>query len=71
MEGNTMRAIALFIILSLTSCVIAGGFMAANTPASANKMDGKPGGGRNVANYGPQKTYSKPPAKTKKSVTQQ
>ena len=64
-----MRAVALFIILSFVSCVIAGGFMAANSPASAGRMDGKPGGGRSAADYGPIKSDSKPPAKTKRPAT--
>ena len=53
------RAIALSVILAFSGCVIVAGFMAA--PASANKMDGKPGGGRNSAHYG--NSTSKPPAK--------
>jgi hypothetical protein len=67
-----MRAIALFVIFAFTS-IIAAGFMAANTPASAGKVNGKPGCGRpgcSVAQYGGIWT-SKPPAKTKKPATAQ
>jgi hypothetical protein len=59
-----MRAVALFVILAFASCVIVAGFMAA--PASAGKMNGKPGG-RNVANY--DNSTVKPPAKMKKPAT--
>lgn len=54
-----VRAIALFLILAFGGCLIATGFM--SSPASANKMDGKPGGygSKNSANYG----TKKPPAK--------
>jgi Spy/CpxP family protein refolding chaperone len=62
-----IRAIAMFVILAFASCVVAAGFMAA--PASANKMDGKPGGGRNSAHY--DNPTSKPPAKMKKPATAQ
>jgi hypothetical protein len=64
-----MRAIALFVILAFSGCVIAAGFM--TSPASANKMDGKPGGA-NVARYGPKSSPSnaKPPANTKKPPAQ-
>jgi hypothetical protein len=62
-----IRAIAMFVILAFASCVIAAGFVAA--PASANKMDGKPGGGRNSAHYG--NSTGKPPAKMKKPATAQ
>ena len=48
-----IRAIALFAIIAFSGCVIAAGFMTG--PASAGKMDGKPGGGPNVAHYGPAK----------------
>jgi len=64
-----MRAIALFV----TFAFIAVGFMAANTPASAGKMNGKPGcgkpGGCGMADYG--NPSSKPPVKMKKPATAQ
>ncbi len=64
-----VRAIALFVIVTFGGVVIAAGFMTA--PASAGKMDGKPGGGRNTANYGPTKSATpKPPAATKKTPAQ-
>jgi hypothetical protein len=57
-----LRAIALSVIVAFSGCVIAAGFM--TSPASAGKMNGKPGGGPNVAHYGPSKTGApKPPAK--------
>ena len=66
-----MRAIALFFIFSFASCIIAFGFMAANTPALADKVDGKPGCGSrpgcNTPDYG--NPTSKPPTKTKKPAT--
>jgi hypothetical protein len=61
-----IRAIAMFVILAFASCVIAVGFMAA--PASAGKMNGKPGG-RNSAHY--DNPTNKPPAKMKKPATAQ
>jgi hypothetical protein len=69
--GYMIRAIAMFVILAFASCVIAAGFMAA--PASAGKMNGKPGGGPNVAHYGNSTGNStgKPPAKMKKPATAQ
>jgi hypothetical protein len=69
-----MRAIALFVILAFSGCVIAAGFM--TSPASAGKMNGKPGGGgagSGMANYGPMKSSTpnaKPPANTKKPAAQ-
>ena len=39
---SVIRVIALSVILAFGGCVIASGFLIA--PASANKMDGKPGG---------------------------
>jgi hypothetical protein len=66
-----IRAIALFVLLAFSGCVIAAGFMTA--PASAGKMNGKPGG-RNVAHYGPTKNSgaptNKPPATMKKPAAQ-
>lgn len=68
---SIVRAIALFIIVTFGGVIIAAGFMAG--PATANKMDGKPGGGPNVARYGPPKSgtpISKPPAKMTKPAAQ-
>lgn len=62
------RAIALFVIVAFGAAVVAAGFM--TSPASAGKMDGKPGGGRNSAHYGPSKsgTPKPPPSAVKKST---
>jgi hypothetical protein len=57
-----IRAIAMFVILAFASCVIAA------APASAGKMNGKPGG-RNSAHY--DNPTGKPPAKMKKPATAQ
>ena len=66
---SIVRAIAIFVIVTFGGVVIAAGFLTA--PASANKMDGKPGGGRNSAHYGPTKNApAKPPAATKKTPAQ-
>lgn len=54
---SVVRAIALFMILAFGGCLIATGFM--TSPASANKMNGKPGGDRNSANYGTKKPLAK------------
>ena len=62
------RAIALFVIVAFGAAVLAAGLM--TSPASANKMDGKPGGGRNSAHYGPSKSSTpKPPPSTMKKST--
>jgi hypothetical protein len=64
-----LRVVALFVIFAFSGCVIAAGFM--TEPASANKMDGKPGGGWGVAHYGPAKGAApngQPPAKMKKQA---
>jgi hypothetical protein len=61
-----MRAIALYVILAFSGCIIAAGFMTA--PATAGKMDGKPSG-KGLAHYEPAKntmTNGQPSAKTKK-----
>jgi hypothetical protein len=66
-----LRVVALFVIFAFSGCVIAAGFMTA--PASANKMNGKPGGGPNVAHYGPAKGGAPnglPPARMKKPAVQ-
>ena len=55
-----MKYVALSIILAFSTMVFAVGFIGTGKPAYANKMDGKPGGGSNVARYGQPK---KPPAK--------
>lgn len=61
-----VRAIALFVIIAFGGTIIAAGIM--TSPASAGKMNGKPGGGRNSAHYDtPSKGTAKPPAATKKS----
>ena len=57
-----IRAFAMFVILAFASCVIAA-------PASAGRMNGKPGGGRNTAKY--DNPTSKPPANVKKPATAQ
>lgn len=64
---SIVRAIALFVIVAFGGAVIAAGFM--TSPASAGKMNGKPGGGRNSAHYDTPSTSSgtaKPPTSTKK-----
>jgi hypothetical protein len=63
-QMSLLRAIALFVIVAFGGVVVAAGFMTA--PASAGKMDGKPGG-RNMANYGATKSAPpKPPTSAKK-----
>jgi hypothetical protein len=68
---SIVRAFALFVILAFGGAVIAAGFM--TSPASANKMDGKPGGygSRTTANYGtPKAGTAKPPTSVKKPPAQ-
>ena len=67
-QMSLLRAVALFVIFAFGGVVVASGFM--TRPASANKMDGKPGG-RNTAHYGTAKSPPpKPPAAAKKAPSQ-
>ncbi|MET4483255.1 hypothetical protein ABIB66_007825 [Bradyrhizobium sp. F1.13.3] len=62
---SILRAIALFTMVAFGGAVIAAGFV--TSPASAGKMNGKPGGGRNSAHYDtPSNGTAKPPTSTKK-----
>ncbi|WP_426608757.1 hypothetical protein [Bradyrhizobium sp. McL0616] len=68
---SVLRAIALFMIVTFGGVILAAGFMAG--PATAGKMNGKPGGGPNVAHYGTPKSgtpTAKPPAKMTKPAAQ-
>jgi hypothetical protein len=62
---SIVRAITFIVIIAFGGAVIAAGFM--TSPASAGKMNGKPGGGRNSAHYDtPSNGTAKPPTSTKK-----
>lgn len=64
---SILRAIALFTMVAFGGAVIAAGFV--TSPASAGKMNGKPGGGRNSAHYDtPSNGTAKPPTSTKKQA---
>jgi hypothetical protein len=66
-QMSIVRAVALFVLIGFGSVVVAAGFMM--SPASAGKMNGKPGGGRNSAHYdAPSSSNAKPPASAKKAA---